>query len=90
MQHGMYLLVMLPEQLPGKYPIKQAKQEDLLKVDIWQLGITLFCLVNLGLNAPFDIEFDRMTGIPEFPEEFIANYLDAGSLPAMSDRYYFR
>ena len=46
--------------------------------------------LNLVLNAPFDIEFDRMTGIPEFPEEFIANYLDAGSLPAMSDRYYFR
>ena len=31
--------------------------------------------LNLVLNAPFDIEFDRMTGIPEFPEEFIANYL---------------
>ena len=28
-----------------------------------------------------------MTGIPEFPEEFIANYLDAGNLAAMSDRY---
>ena len=81
---------MAPEQLPGKYPINQAKQKDLLEVDTWQLGITLFCLVNLGLNAPFDIEFDRMTGIPEFPEEFVANYLDAGSLPAMSDRYYFR
>ena len=78
------------EQLPGKYPINQAKQKDLLKVDTSQLGITLFCLVNLGLNAPFDIEFDRMTGIPEFPEEFMANYLHAGSLPAMSDRYYFR
>ena len=24
------LLFMIPEQLPGKYPIKQAKQEDLL------------------------------------------------------------
>ena len=27
------LVFMAPEQLPGKYPIKQAKQEDLLKVD---------------------------------------------------------
>ena len=89
MQRGK-LLFMAPEQLPGKYPIKQAKQEDLRKVDIRQLGITLLCLVNLGLNAPFNIEFDRMTDIPKFPEEFIANYLDAGNLPAMSDRYYFQ
>ena len=57
------LLFMEPEQLPVKYPIKQAKEEDLLKVDIWQLGITLFCLVNPGLNAPFNIEFDKMTDI---------------------------
>ena len=81
---------MTPEQLPGKCPIKQAKQEDLQKVDIWQLGITLFCFVNPGLNVPFDIEFDRMTDIPEFTENFIANYLDACNLPAMSNRYYFR
>ena len=85
---------MAPEQLPGKCPIKQAKQEDLQKVDIWQLGITLFCFVNPGLNVPFDIEFDRMTDIPEFTENFIANYLDAGNLLAkcridtiFSDRY---
>ena len=26
----------------------------------------------------------------EFPKEFIANYLDAGTLPAMSDRHYFQ
>ena len=49
------LLFMAPEQLPGKCQIKQAKQDDLMKVDIWQLGMTLFCLVNPGLNAPFDI-----------------------------------
>ena len=48
MQRGT-LLFMVSEQLPGKYHIKQAKQEDLIKVDIWQLGITLFCLVNPGL-----------------------------------------
>ena len=29
---------MAPEQLPGKYPINQAKQKDLLEVDTWQLG----------------------------------------------------
>ena len=56
---------MAPEQVLGKYNIKQAKQEDLRKVDILQLGITLCCLVNQGLNAPFDTEFDRMKDIPE-------------------------
>ena len=55
-----------------------------MKAGIWQLGIALVCLVNPGLNAQFDIEFDRMTDIPEFPEEFIANYLDADNFPAMS------
>ena len=49
------------------------------------MGITLFCLVSPGLNAQFDIEFNRMTDIPEFPEEFSANYPDAGNLPAMAD-----
>ena len=58
------------EQPPGNYHIRQAKQEDLMKLDIWQLGKTLFCLVNPGLNAPFDIEFDRMADITKFPEGF--------------------
>ena len=62
---------MVPEQLPVKYPIKQAMQEDLLKIDIWQLGITLLGFVNPELNALFDSKFDRMTDIPEFTEEFI-------------------
>ena len=51
--------------------------------------MTLLCFVKPVLNAPFDTEFDRMTNIPEFTEECIANYLDAGNLPAMSNRYYF-
>ena len=84
------LLFMVPEQIPGKHPIKHAKQEDLLKVDTWQLGITLFCFVNPELNAPFDTEFYRMTDIPEFKEEFIVNYLDADNLPAMLDWHYFQ
>ena len=53
MQRGTPLF-MAPEQLPGKCHIKQAKQEDLMKVDTWQLGLTLFCLVNPGLNVLFD------------------------------------
>ena len=50
MQHGKLLLV-TQEQLPGKYPIKETNQEDLRKVDIWQLDRTLFCLVNPGLDC---------------------------------------
>ena len=42
------------------------------------------------INGLFDIDFDRMTDIPKFPEKFIANYLSTGNLPAMSDRYYFQ
>ena len=64
MQRGT-LLFTTSEQLPRKRYIKQEKQEDLKKVDIWQLGITLFSLINPGLNAPFDIEFERMRNIPE-------------------------
>ena len=73
------LLLMKPEQIPRQFHIKLAKQEDLIKVDIWHLGMTLFCLINSGLNAPFDVEFSRATDIPGFPEEFIANYLNAGN-----------
>ena len=85
MQRGA-LFFMAPEQPSGKCQIIQAKQGHLMKVDIWQLCMTLFCLINPGLNAPFDIEFDRMTNIPEFPGEFIASYLIVGNLPTMSDR----
>ena len=31
-----------------------------------------------------------MKDIPEFTEEFIANYLDGGNLPTMSDQYCFQ
>ena len=89
MQRGT-LLYVIPEQLPVKFPIKQARQEDLLQSDIWEFDITFFCFVNPGLNAPFKIKFDRMTDISEFNEEFIANYLDARKMPAMLDRYYFQ
>ena len=41
MQRGM-LLFMAPEQLPGKYPIKQAKEEDLPNHgSFWQLLLLL-------------------------------------------------
>lgn len=45
MQRGK-LLFIAPEQVPGKCHIKQAEQEDLPRVDIWQLGMTLLRLVN--------------------------------------------
>ena len=45
---------MEPEQLPGKCQIKQAKQEDLMKVDILQFGMTLFFLWG-DINCPTTI-----------------------------------
>ena len=46
MQRGA-LLFMAPERLFGKCHIKQAKQEDLMKVDIWQLGMTFYSLCSI-------------------------------------------
>ena len=89
MQRGT-LLFMASEQLPRKHHIKQAKQEDLMKVDIWQLGITLFCLVNPGLNAPFDIDSREWQIYLNFQKSLLQNNLNAGNLPAMSSRYYFQ
>lgn len=36
--------------------------------------MTLLCLVNPRLNAPFDTEFNIMKDASKFLEEFIANY----------------
>ena len=68
-----------PEQLPEKCHIKQARQKDLRKADFWQLGMTLFSLINPGLSAPFDTEFGRMI------EYTRTSCLNAGNLPAMPD-----
>ena len=73
------LLFMAPEQLPGKN-FQHASQEDLIKTDIWQLGMTIFCLLNSDLNSPFDVEFKRMADIPDNPDQFIADYLNIGRL----------
>ena len=35
--------------VPGKYLVKEVKQENVLKVNIGQLGITTFCLDNPAL-----------------------------------------
>ena len=49
------LLFMAPEQLPGKCQIKQAKQEDLMKADIWNYWIYILkddkiCISNFLCN----------------------------------------
>ena len=52
-QRGTQLL-MAPEQLHGKCQIKQAEQDDLMKVDILQFGMTLFFLRG-DINCPTTI-----------------------------------
>ena len=50
MQRGT-LLFMAPEQLPGKYPIKQAKLEDLPNHgSFWQLPLLLHTISMAILN----------------------------------------
>ena len=50
MQRGT-LLFIAPEHLPGNYPIKQAKQEDLLNHgSFWQLLLLLHTIFMVMLN----------------------------------------
>ena len=43
---------MAPEQFPGKFKLNIASQEQLFSIDIWMLGMCLFCLLNLD-SSPF-------------------------------------
>ena len=47
-----------------------------IKTIYWKM--TLLCLVNPRLNAPFDTKFNIMKDASKSLEEFIANYWNAG------------
>ena len=84
------LLFMAPEQLPGYSQISTADQPSLMKIDVWQLGMTFFCLMNPDLTAPFDVEFARMAEIPNNPEEYLGKLLSCGRLPEMSNEFHLQ
>ena len=62
MQQGLQLFI-AAGHFPGKCHIKQANQEDLIKVDIWQLGMTFFCIVSVLYDF---IHFSRHKNIKLF------------------------
>ena len=71
---------MAPEQLEGPYHIRSASQEDLMAMDIWQLGMTFFCLLNPDVTSPFRLEYDEQNqnGRNGDVKEFIARILNKG------------
>ena len=81
------MLFIAPEQVPEKQKIKQLSQEDLMKVDM-TVGHD-FVLVWSILDYTLHL-ISSLTDIPEFPEEVIGNYLNAGDCLPMPNRYYFQ
>ena len=76
-----------PEILPGG-SLHSANQEDLMKIDVWALGMTLFCLLNPDLPYPFIIEKPKQCSLSSF-EIFMGEKLNGDLvLPKMSDKYF--
>ena len=65
---------MAPEQYQGKYLKLSANHGDLLLMDIWQLGMTFFRLLNPDLQAPFLIEYEKQDQGSVDPRQFIARF----------------
>ena len=82
------LSFMAPEQMSGKSKIIKASQADLFNIDKWQLGMSLFCLLNPNLKGPFEIEFQRMVSVDfsDF-ESYISSFLNNERLPQFSSDY---
>ena len=81
---------MAPEQFSGALKIAKASQSQLMKIDVWQFGMTLFCLINPNLTSPFEIELCQRRSDPDInPDELIGTYLNMGRLSEMSADYYF-
>ena len=79
---------MAPEQMSGKPKIIKASQADLFNIDKWQLGMSLFWLLNPNLKSPFEIEFQRMVSVDfsDF-ESYISSFLNNERLPQFSSDY---
>ena len=76
---------MAPEILPDGCLTNQACLDDLFKVDVWALGMTLFCLLNSNLKYPFKLGLQ--TG--RIAAQFIGDQLNKDkNLPTMSNKYH--
>eukprot|EP00112_Aurelia_sp_Birch-Aquarium-sp1_P008982 Seg2006.1 transcript_id=Seg2006.1/GoldUCD/mRNA.D3Y31 product="hypothetical protein" protein_id=Seg2006.1/GoldUCD/D3Y31 len=81
------LSYMAPEILPGKRLISRASQQDLMRCDIWSLGMVLFSLINPSVT-PFENEVnDSPYFNPARADEFLANMFDKERKPKMSEEY---
>ena len=82
---------MSPEQLPGPYQAAFVSIESLKKTDIWQLGMTFFCLLNPNLTYPYGLEYSRLRLDENIsPETYIGNLMKCQTLPEMSTEYEFQ
>ncbi|XP_066932674.1 uncharacterized protein [Clytia hemisphaerica] len=83
---------MAPELVTEK--IKEATLEDLKKVDIWALIMTLFVVINPDQSYPFDVDIKRLSkNIPKGkylnikPEAEFKRLLRKKSTPSVSAKY---
>ena len=67
--------------------LKSASNEDLIRGDMWSLGMFYYTLVNPNLASPFMIEVDNHPDIILDPEIFIRNLLEKKKNPEMSPKY---
>lgn len=77
---------MAPEQFPGPLRLHKANQIHLMQIDMWQLGMTIFCLANPNLKSPFELEFYQEDS-DVIPDQFLGERLNKGMLPEMSSDY---
>ena len=81
---------MAPEILPGKRLLPAVTQDDLLKADIWSLGMVFYAILNPS-STPFDKGAkESPTFKPQRPDEFVGGYYDANIKPSFSKQYAFQ
>ena len=75
---------MAPEQFKSS---SCASQDQLMKMDIWQLGMIFFCLLNPNLETPFQMEYEEQGGPGVDVRQLICDILSARQKPRMSLEY---
>ena len=77
---------MVPELLPGDMLLQSASLCDYKMVDIWSLGMRLFCMLGYDLGSPFLIKlsergFSVRRNIGESLSQIILKNKDQNLLP---------
>lgn len=52
--------ILLPERM---VPGRKLSLDDLMKVDIWALGLVFYCLINPGVSYPYELEATNLPDI---------------------------